>query len=235
MDNKLFVVPYYLKSLCDNEITFERGKSYYLDLADRVKAFSLVGNTLYAEVAGRKIYKVTVTFKYGKVFEHSCDCEAHRNYRGPCKHVIAAILDLNSRSKYFYPGGPEPKDVTFIRGDYSYPRDDLNKISIECFKAIKECYEEEGSIDAAEFYNIVKFNAYDETDDPYFFDGERATYVLKECYALAEKEGVKVDDVDDYDSSEQYVEREIDEGDYKSEEDREIDKGYRDDFDYSED
>lgn len=234
MEEKIFVIPYYLKSLCESEATFERGRDYYLDLTDRVKNFSLVGDTVYTEVIGRRTYNVSISFRYGRIFEHTCNCEAHQHYKGPCKHVIATILDLNARSHNFYCGGPEPKDITFIRGDYLYPKKDLDKISEVCFEAIKECCEE-GSIDAAEFHNIVKYNAYDETSDPYFFEGERANYVLTVCYDLASKNGIKIDGIEECEQPDDFIEDDVYEDCYEPEEDRAVDSGYRDDYDYNED
>ncbi len=50
----------------------------------------------YVESAeGYLSYSVSATIENGEIVAHSCTCPAHAKYSGPCKHVIALVLQTN--------------------------------------------------------------------------------------------------------------------------------------------
>jgi hypothetical protein len=88
----------YIKSLCPVSITFYRGLQYLQE--GRILSCCSVedGNTFEAEIQGTSLYTTRVTVKNGKLISHSCNCIAHLQYSGPCKHVVALLLELSSSS-----------------------------------------------------------------------------------------------------------------------------------------
>ncbi len=83
-----------------NTKTFEKG----LDLYNRNKfiTFHYDGDEdvevddihALVEGSGDNEYQVDVTYDYGTdtVLQYTCDCPAYRTYAGPCKHIVATML-----------------------------------------------------------------------------------------------------------------------------------------------
>lgn len=90
----------YIMDLLNTPITFEKGRDYFND--GRV-----VGNIVwdsehsvfYSTVQGTYLYHCTLWFNGNKLVNHSCDCPAHSNYTGPCKHIVATMLAISSREQ----------------------------------------------------------------------------------------------------------------------------------------
>ncbi|MDO5330761.1 MAG: SWIM zinc finger family protein [Bacillota bacterium] len=60
------------------------------------KIYSYAPGEFEAKVEGngRFPYKCTIVIREGRLASHNCDCEAHRRYPGPCKHVIALLMKV---------------------------------------------------------------------------------------------------------------------------------------------
>ena len=57
---------------------------------------------------GTEPYAVSLQIENGRLASHSCTCEAHHRFPGPCKHVIALLLKVQA----LY-GGDNPFDEGF--------------------------------------------------------------------------------------------------------------------------
>jgi hypothetical protein len=67
----------------------------------------------YVESAeGYLSYSVSATIENGEIVAHSCTCPAHAKYSGPCKHVIALVLQVNVTS--FPKEEPKPARKTTV-------------------------------------------------------------------------------------------------------------------------
>ncbi|OPZ35634.1 MAG: hypothetical protein BWY98_00672 [Tenericutes bacterium ADurb.BinA155] len=53
-------------------------------------------NTFTSHVKGSSgnDYSVGLTLNGNQIVAHHCDCEAHRRFPGPCKHVVALLLKV---------------------------------------------------------------------------------------------------------------------------------------------
>jgi uncharacterized Zn finger protein len=76
---------------------WEKGREYFE--SGRVGVVSLRGEGEFrARVDGtsKTSYSVSATIENGRLSSHQCECEAHRRFPGPCKHVIALLLKADS-------------------------------------------------------------------------------------------------------------------------------------------
>lgn len=61
------------------------------------KIYQLGPNSFSCSVKGNNYhpYNVTLSIINGNISSHTCDCEAHKRYPGPCKHVLALLIKLS--------------------------------------------------------------------------------------------------------------------------------------------
>ena len=105
-DDPYFYIPYDfpritgLRSLVPS-ITYGKGQSYCRQ--GRVRMVSIdresVGFSVSSYVQGTRLYSCKALVDgHGKVYYEDCDCPAHSNYSGPCKHIIATLLKINQKN-----------------------------------------------------------------------------------------------------------------------------------------
>ena len=87
----------YILDLLNVYVTFQKGKRYFQEV--RVHDLSWNGHfTLFtSRVQGRELYRCELIFCRDRLISHECNCLAHENYTGPCKHIVATMLDIRSR------------------------------------------------------------------------------------------------------------------------------------------
>jgi hypothetical protein len=76
-----------------------RGARYFQE--GRVVDISIEDDEVHAQVKGSEVYDVGLYFEGGDLEYCECDCKAFEQYKGACKHIIAALLylqDYNSKS-----------------------------------------------------------------------------------------------------------------------------------------
>lgn len=238
-----YVQPFYLKRLC-SDTTFYKGSEYFR----RGKvSFLKYGQSAYSsEVVGSNTYHVKVTFADGKIYSHECDCPAHENYSGPCKHVVATILFANNainmdkiiEDDFGLPDGFTPIGDDYI--DYEFTTAEWNKICDFVCEKVSCSFENDSTISEEEYWDLVnKFlrkylGDYRKLD----FSEQEDLYFVDEL----NKRNIKIWDLSDEDPGEyideSYIEYDsygYDDYDYEDENDYEVDNGYRDDYDYGED
>lgn len=91
---------------------FEKGKAYFRE-GRVLSCYKSSPQSFSGTVKGRKTYSCSLSILNGKLSFHSCDCEAHKRYPGPCKHVIALLLEVNEKF------GKAPPEEAFFDGDPS--------------------------------------------------------------------------------------------------------------------
>ena len=241
---RFFVQPLYLKHLC-NSTTFNRGKVYFQ--LDRVSCLKYGLSSYRAKVAGTQEYNVRITFADGDIYSHECDCPAHSNYDGPCKHIVAAILYANSEvnmddiveKNKGLPDGFEP-----IGDNYVLTETDVDEIYDYLCEKSKTAFDDNTEIDLTDYLNFVSESIREYSGDYRRFDWSENDFVyiddeLKkrnitiynpyEDYAgTSDSESTSCDYDSDYDPY-------YDDSDYDNEDDYDVDNGYRDDYDYGED
>lgn len=81
-------------------VTYEKGLNYYR--MGRVRSLSVSRGSYFkidSEVQGTRLYSCTIWLDdSGSIRDHDCDCPAHSKYSGPCKHIIATLMELRHRS-----------------------------------------------------------------------------------------------------------------------------------------
>lgn len=86
-----------IKRLASNEITYNRGRRYYLQKAIKNISKSRDGRRYRAIVRGNSDYTVDINLS-DKSVEYSCNCPSSRKHEGACKHIIAVLLFIESYS-----------------------------------------------------------------------------------------------------------------------------------------
>lgn len=85
-----------IRSIASNEMVYQRGKKIYQESRVGLPYGDYETNTVYLTVQGTKTY--TVNFRFygnGVARKYHCTCPAFESYQGGCKHVVAAMLQLN--------------------------------------------------------------------------------------------------------------------------------------------
>ncbi len=70
---------------------------YYLRGAVKDIQYDTLIESYYADVLGGELYDVEVYVTDAGEIEYGCDCRASFEYPGACKHVIATLLEMESR------------------------------------------------------------------------------------------------------------------------------------------
>jgi len=91
-----------IKDITYSNTTFQKGMQLFESGAVRKFVSEEGGRSFYADIKGTKIYEVEVYLDdYGEIEDYYCPCPAFEGYPGPCKHVVAFLLEvLNSSSDY---------------------------------------------------------------------------------------------------------------------------------------
>ena len=91
-----------IKDITYSKTTFEKGLQLFESRTIRNFRSEEGGRSFYADIKGTKIYDVEVYLdEYGEIEDYYCPCPAFEGYPGPCKHVVAFLLELlNSSSDY---------------------------------------------------------------------------------------------------------------------------------------
>lgn len=100
-DKKAMNFPSFTAEYVESKVSFPdfftQGKQYQKE--KRVK--NLRNNNKFsrftATVKGTRDYSLVVCFRNGKLTRHTCTCPAHEKYDGPCKHVVAVMLEILMR------------------------------------------------------------------------------------------------------------------------------------------
>ncbi len=91
-----------IKKGCYSRSTLLKGLQYYKD--DRVidVDIDVLKRTVHAVVCGTDYYSVQISFSYDddSIKSAKCDCIAHSEYPGYCKHIIATLFYLKERKSY---------------------------------------------------------------------------------------------------------------------------------------
>ena len=84
----------YILDLLNVRITYDKGQKYYAD--GRVTQLSWNDNcTVFtSRVSGTYDYSCTLNFNNNRLVSHECNCRAHYNYSGPCKHIVATMFAI---------------------------------------------------------------------------------------------------------------------------------------------
>lgn len=91
-----------IKDITYSNTTFQKGMQLFESGAVRKFVSEEGGRSFYADIKGTKIYEVEVYLDdYGEIEDYYCPCPAFEGYPGPCKHVVAFLLEvLNSSSDF---------------------------------------------------------------------------------------------------------------------------------------
>ena len=76
--------------------TFQKGKKYYQEKRVHNLRWNKDGSIFQSTVSGTYDYNCTLHFNGNKLIDHDCDCPAHYNYSGPCKHIVATMLAISA-------------------------------------------------------------------------------------------------------------------------------------------
>jgi hypothetical protein len=68
---------------------YKWGYATYVTMSNNIVSGTVKGHNGNA-------YSVWAKIQNGEIVSHGCDCLAHENYPGPCKHVIALVLQANT-------------------------------------------------------------------------------------------------------------------------------------------
>ncbi len=236
-----YVYPYYLKHLCDSNV-FQRGIEYCEN--GKVISFRNEESSYCAEVLGTKKYSTRVFFGDGKIISHECNCAAHSNYSGPCKHIVAMVLFANKEinlpglrkaKNNFAPFIRLPDPIVEIGRGYTVTNEEWDNISLEIAKRIDEFYLDYSTQDTQCFYRTLDTFFQDALGDLRMEIGDMLEVddFSKNIFGMIEKKHMKI--VDNYFGESNQSYSDYDEEPYNEGNDTEIDNGYRDDYDYSED
>ena len=84
----------YVSGLVSRPITFIRGEDYYLKGRVRSLSYDKAHERFRSIVAGTYDYTCGLQFSGNQLIKHDCNCPAHYEYPGPCKHIIATMLKI---------------------------------------------------------------------------------------------------------------------------------------------
>ena len=88
-----------IKDITYSDTTFQKGLQLFESGAIRKFTSEEGGRSFYADIKGTKIYEVEVYLDdYGEIEDYYCQCPAFEGYPGPCKHVVAFLLELLNSS-----------------------------------------------------------------------------------------------------------------------------------------
>ena len=84
----------YILDLLNVRATYVKGRDYYAE--GRVTQLSWNDNcTVFtSRVSGTYDYSCTLNFNNNRLVSHECNCPAHYNYSGPCKHIVATMFAI---------------------------------------------------------------------------------------------------------------------------------------------
>ena len=251
----IFILPYYLKSQCENEEMFEKGKQFYDDCNDRVKQIYIETEdnkdqitgadrryyTLRAKVvgAGSHLNDVSVSFVTNRI-NCKCDCEYASKSVGPCKHAIAALFAMNDiHYKNIYNEASDLVPHIVIGKGFPYRFKDLDEIAFKAIESIKSDYSEDGNritICDEDFDEEFENYACLAAEDNELFSKYNRDYLFNKGKEIAEKAGIEIctepDDGPDPDCYDTEPDEEWENGfeDEFDESDSEVDNGYLDDL-----
>lgn len=86
----------YILDLLNVYITFEKGKNYFLEKRVRDLSWNKDCSVFRSVVSGTYHYNCILHFNGDRLIGHDCDCPAHSNYTGPCKHIVATMLAISA-------------------------------------------------------------------------------------------------------------------------------------------
>lgn len=86
----------YILDLLTVPVTFRKGKNYYLEKRVHNLRWNKDGSIFQSTVSGTYDYNCTLHFNGNKLIGHDCNCPAHYNYSGPCKHIVATMLAISA-------------------------------------------------------------------------------------------------------------------------------------------
>ncbi|MDB6353763.1 DEAD/DEAH box helicase [Trichococcus sp. K1Tr] len=91
-----------IKDITYSNTTFQKGMLLFESRAIRKFTSEEGGRSFYADIKGTRIYEVEVYLdEYEEIEDYYCPCPAFEGYPGPCKHVVAFLLELlHSSSDY---------------------------------------------------------------------------------------------------------------------------------------
>ena len=100
-DKKALHYPSFTSEYVESKVTspdfFARGKQYQKDKRVKNLRCNNKFSRFTATVNGTRDYSLVVCFRNGKLTRHTCTCPAHEKYEGPCKHVVAVMLEILMR------------------------------------------------------------------------------------------------------------------------------------------
>lgn len=92
-----------IKNLSRNINTYEKGLKYYTQgraqlIDEYLDEFTNLEH-YRVTVSGNELYDVEIICDaFGEMVKCTCDCIAFHGDRGPCKHIIAALLEINAEN-----------------------------------------------------------------------------------------------------------------------------------------
>ena len=195
--NEVIVLPYYVKKLCRNPMTFERGKEYFKQM--RVINLKTDKHSFTAKVLGRQPYNVKVVLHDNDIIEHYCDCEAHKNHDGLCKHVVAAILQFNSKTDLFPFDNlalryiVNPKNMRIIPNSYQYTSEDLYEIHSNALADLAHTFRNDESVSEEDLFANFRSALIISSGDPLFDTEGEWIDDFEDPTSYMEKRGIKVE------------------------------------------
>lgn len=89
----------YILNLLNTSVTFRKGKDYFNKGRVRQITWNADGTFFTSRVQGNVLYTCSLQFNGNSLVRHTCDCPAHYNYTGPCKHIVATMLVIIAMKK----------------------------------------------------------------------------------------------------------------------------------------
>lgn len=97
---------------CARHKTYRDGYDYYTSGAVLSLAHNPILHQFQAEVDGSYVYDVVIGFNpAGELRFTDCDCPAHHEYPGYCKHIVAVMFELLECKAQFLPSSAKTRDV----------------------------------------------------------------------------------------------------------------------------
>lgn len=171
-----------IKNLARNINTYEKGLKYYTQGKAQLidEYFDEFTNLEHyrVTVSGNELYDVEVICDaFGEMVKYNCDCIAFHGDRGPCKHIIAALLEINAENSI---GRELTKSKNGKREENSSILSDRNALRLIDLYAHKNIMEVETSFNESEPVKVIpKLTIGHNIVELSFTIGRKRQYVIK--------------------------------------------------------
>ena len=84
----------YILDLLNVRATYVKGRDYYAEGRVTKLSWNDDCTVFTSRVSGTYDYSCTLNFNNNRLVSHECNCPAHYNYSGPCKHIVATMFAI---------------------------------------------------------------------------------------------------------------------------------------------